>query len=179
MLPPPSKAGMVRLSTVNLYLPSRAVAPYHRSHSIMQKYLPNYWTRAREGERWQCLSMEAIFRKSCPSWHFSHPKLVRYGACYDGLQEALWRFHDIALPNEPGPSSIVFRTSNPDAGDRGNTSKTPEVVIILFAPPTPLRLIHVLVETIFDQACWALDRKRPTNQKFSKAWYTSITARSG
>ncbi|CAI7665922.1 unnamed protein product [Penicillium glandicola] len=39
-------------------------------------------------------------------------KVIRYGACYDVVQDALWRFYGIKLPDDPG-------TSTPSSGQTG------------------------------------------------------------
>ncbi|KAJ5783270.1 hypothetical protein N7457_005044 [Penicillium paradoxum] len=33
-------------------------------------------------------------------------KILRYGACYDVVQDALWRFYGIKVPDDPGESSL-------------------------------------------------------------------------
>ncbi|KAJ5357071.1 hypothetical protein N7517_011680 [Penicillium concentricum] len=45
-------------------------------------------------------------RASSTMINFRTMKVVRYGACYDVVQDALWRFYGIKLPDDPGLSTL-------------------------------------------------------------------------
>lgn len=47
-------------------------------------------------------------RASSTMIDFRTIKIVRYGACYDVVQDALWRFYGIKVPNDPGMSALSF-----------------------------------------------------------------------
>ncbi|KAJ5813220.1 hypothetical protein N7447_010243 [Penicillium robsamsonii] len=44
-------------------------------------------------------------RASSTMIDFRTMKVIRYGACYDVVQDALWRFYGIKLPDDPGTST--------------------------------------------------------------------------
>ncbi|KAJ5102435.1 hypothetical protein NUU61_004657 [Penicillium alfredii] len=46
-------------------------------------------------------------RPSSTMFDFKNIQLLRYGACYDVVQDALWRFYGLNMPNDPG-RAILF-----------------------------------------------------------------------
>ncbi|KAJ5469190.1 hypothetical protein N7475_006942 [Penicillium sp. IBT 31633x] len=40
---------------------------------------------------------------------FRTVKIVRYGACYDVVQDALWRFYGVKVPDDPEKSALYFK----------------------------------------------------------------------
>lgn len=45
-------------------------------------------------------------RTSSSMYDFKHHRLLRYGACYDVLQEAFRRWYGIDLPEDPGKDAL-------------------------------------------------------------------------
>ncbi|KAJ5200849.1 hypothetical protein N7491_008346 [Penicillium cf. griseofulvum] len=50
-------------------------------------------------------------RASSTMINFRTMKVVRYGACYDVVQDALWRFYGIRVPDDPGTLTLSSQTS--------------------------------------------------------------------
>lgn len=45
-------------------------------------------------------------RPSSTMFDFKHMQLLRFGACYDAIQDVLRRFYGIALPDDPGREAL-------------------------------------------------------------------------
>lgn len=46
------------------------------------------------------------FRASSTMYDFKHMRLIRYGACYDVIQDFFKRWYDIELPDDPGKDAL-------------------------------------------------------------------------